>query len=105
MMLSNNIRVNSASGTYVPGNAFTTEKWIFIVGVYDTCLKLDGTCSIWKLASIAKISLASAHKAVSLYTRQHKVPTKKIQVTIDPVLVLSYISNQYIISSFIIFIK
>ena len=41
MTLSPTIRVNSASCTYVPDTAFTTEKSVSIVGVYDTCLKVE----------------------------------------------------------------
>lgn len=64
---SSHIRVNTAGGIYDNGRSFTKAKWYEIVLVYEKILSVKGRCTVRMLATGAKISLASANKAMIYY--------------------------------------
>ena len=58
---------NSNGGWYEYGRSYSQAKWISILEQYEEVLKVDGKCSVRKLAKEASISLHSAHRAIKLY--------------------------------------
>ena len=64
---SNTIRVNARGGIFDNGRSFTKSKWYEIVLEYENILSVKGKCTVRMLAAGAKISLASANKAMIYY--------------------------------------
>ena len=64
---SNPIRVNARGGIFDNGRSFTKAKWYEVVLVYEKILSVKGKCTGRMLAAGAKISLASANKAMIYY--------------------------------------
>ena len=61
------IRVNAAGGIFDNGRSFTKSKWYEIVLEYEKIISVKGRCTVRMLAAGAKISLASANKAIIYY--------------------------------------
>ena len=61
------IRVNGAGGIFDNGRSFSKTKWYEIVLTFEKILSVKGRCTVRMLAAGAKISLASANKAIIYY--------------------------------------
>ena len=62
---------NSNTGLHRKGKAFTLDRWLEIMEVYESELHQgsDNNCTPKNLAKLCKISLPSAKKAINFYTK------------------------------------
>ena len=71
------ILCNNEGGTYTVSHSFAPNKWYQISKCYSTILWNNGRCTVRKLASAARISKASAGKAIDAFYNGFGVPQRK----------------------------
>ena len=71
------VQQNVNNGIYISGRSFDELKWAEIVSLYGTRISLNGKCTVRELASEAKVSLATAKKAIDCYNDGYDYPLKE----------------------------
>ena len=68
MLHAPTILMNKRGGLYEIGRLYMKAKWMEIVRRYeDEVAMLNGTCTVWRLAAIARTLAKSAAKAITYH--------------------------------------